>query len=289
MERPSLGAPWDQWLVYADWLTEHGDTRGELLVLEAQVATAPAEARLDLEERLASWLDECESRLSDEDDDLVFDYLRCRRGFARFESIPPKLASVLEVPTSRLLANLVIDGDLDAPPSTLLEAHTRNIHEATSAWIDEAFDGVPVPEEGHNTLYQAEAEDHYRTSDRARDHLGRWQDLPEQHLLDCQWALAFLDEQGIQYYIPAVMCFDLRYSFQSPDSWLTESLAYTLVPTGGLLERFQVLSYQQRAAVCAFCLVSNNDDAFSAWIRVIEAEKDGPIDNWFAVWTQGQP
>ena len=82
------------------------------------------------------------------------------------------------------------------------------------------------------------------------------------------------------------MCFALRYSFRSPDGWLTESLSYTLTPAGGLLERFQVLTWKQRAAVCAYTLASGNTDAFGAWIRVVEAEKDGPRDDWFTIYCQ---
>ena len=78
--------------------------------------------------------------------------------------------------------------------------------------IEDAFDGVPPPDADHLTLYQAEAADHWGTTDRSRDALGRWQDLPDQHVLDCQWALPWLDAQGMRHYLPAIMTYVLRTS-----------------------------------------------------------------------------
>jgi uncharacterized protein (TIGR02996 family) len=47
---------WPSWLVYADWLTDQGDVRGELIVLEHRLRAPdlPSDARQALEQRVAA-------------------------------------------------------------------------------------------------------------------------------------------------------------------------------------------------------------------------------------------
>ena len=97
--------------------------------------------------------------------------------------------------------------------------------------------------------------------DRCRDHTGRCEDLPEQHLLDCNWSLPYLDEHGVHYYVPAVMCFDLRYGLAAPGGWLIESL-------------------EQRATIAAYTLVSGNTKAFEAWGRVMEMPQNNTPEQY---------
>jgi len=92
--------------------------------------------------------------------------------------------------------------------------------------INTAFDGVPFPGPAHFSLYQAEAEDNREGCSQDRDHKGRWQDLPAQHMLDCQYALAHLKGPSLHYYLPAIMSFAVRAEVL--DAYLFESLEYHL-------------------------------------------------------------
>jgi uncharacterized protein DUF6714 len=100
------------------------------------------------------------------------------------------------------------------------------------AAIEQAFDGVPFPGPRQRSLYQAEAADHYAGCDQSRDHTGRWQDLPRQHLLDCQWALPHLGAHSLPYYLPAIMSFVVREHDQergpNGPGWIFESIQFHL-------------------------------------------------------------
>lgn len=164
--------------------------------------------------------------------------------------------------------------------------------------IDQAFDGVALPDSQHRTLYQAEAWDHYELCDQSQDHHGRWQDLPLQHLIDCPYALAHLDAQGMHYYLPALMTRyleqQLRPELGEAVGWGFESLEFTLRPAtyseGGRAyqrERFSGFTLQQRQAVVAFLeQVASTpalneswpelDEVRQAWARALAAD-----EGWF--------
>jgi hypothetical protein len=121
------------------------------------------------------------------------------------------------------------------------------------AVIDRAFDGVPFPGPTHRSLYQAEAADSYAGCDQSRDHRGRWQELPDAHLLDCQCALPFLDADGLHYYLPAIMSFAAREPRDAgPRAWLCESLEYNLARYRDEPARYERLTPAQHDAVARF-------------------------------------
>ncbi|MEQ1569508.1 MAG: DUF6714 family protein [Myxococcota bacterium] len=91
------------------------------------------------------------------------------------------------------------------------------------AVIERAFDGVPFAGPNHRSLHQAEAIDHYAKCDQGNDHTGRWQDLPDAHLVACQWALPYLDAVSLQYYLPAVLSFAVRSALPR---WRPEGAGY---------------------------------------------------------------
>lgn len=166
------------------------------------------------------------------------------------------------------------------------EAEERARHEEERARfervleiIERAFDGVPPPDEEHLTLRQAEAWDSYRRVDQAQDHKGRWQDLPEIHIRECRNAIPHLDNQGIQFYLPALMSYILR----TPNRTLV-SLLYTLQPATGELKlyqrrRFSLLTAPQREAILAFLENVDDPEADSQpWRRAVEAGND---PEWF--------
>ncbi|CAN5563142.1 hypothetical protein BH11MYX1_BH11MYX1_54100 [soil metagenome] len=143
-------------------------------------------------------------------------------------------------------------------------------------------------------IHQAEAADNYDdASERSRDHLGRWQDLPDSHLLDNEYSLSHLAAQGIHYYLPAVMSFASRHpTAHERDHSLTESLEYTLQPSGRDLRgyqetRFSRLDREQRAAIYAFTRVAGHAEAAAAWSRVFEAELEAGRDAWFELFNPG--
>lgn len=73
--------------------------------------------------------------------------------------------------------------------------------------ITEAFDGVPQPE--RITIHVAEAHDEYDyehdDEHRQKDFIGRWQDVPHEHIQRCQTALSYVDSIGMRFYLPAYM------------------------------------------------------------------------------------
>lgn len=99
------------------------------------------------------------------------------------------------------------------------------------AVIERAFDGVPFPGPKCRSLFQAEAADNRSGCGQSNDHKGRWQDLPREHILACQYAISHLDSVSLVYYLPAIMCFAVR-EFDAPRDdhgarWIFESLEYT--------------------------------------------------------------
>jgi hypothetical protein len=150
--------------------------------------------------------------------------------------------------------------------------------------IERAFDGVPPPDQEHRTLYQAEAWDAYQVVDQRRDHKGRWQDLPESHIRDCSQALPHLDEQGIRYYLPALMTHFIRNP-RDRKRWSYESLRFTLQPSTGDLKdyqrrRFSLLTALQRAAIVAYLEhMGATEEALLPWRRVLELGADE--QDWF--------
>lgn len=266
----------DGWLVYADQLIERGDERGELIVLEHSDRELGALAA-----------DDWATSMLEGDNLDAYRWIRSLAPLAN-PPTPAELVPVFATPISHLLAGLDLEGawsdDVIAP---VFEDHRMRVIAATLAWIDRAFDGVPVPDEDHRTIYQAEAADNYDGCDRSRDHLGRWQDLPDQHLLDNQWALPHLDPHGIPYYVPAVMSFGLRRLERVDHDypWILENLGYSLQPSKRDLRSHQQgrlarLDRLQRAAIYAYTLVARVDGT-EAWAAVFEGEHDGERDDWF--------
>lgn len=145
--------------------------------------------------------------------------------------------------------------------------------------IERAFDGVPPPDKDHRTLFQAEAWDDYKKVDQSKDHLGRWQDLPDSHIEKCTYALPHLDSQGMHYYLPALICHYLRSQRLRGSH---HSLLFTLEPSTGDLKtyqrkRFKPFTFEQREAILAF-LEFIDGGSVEAWRRVVAL---GDNAEWF--------
>jgi hypothetical protein len=129
--------------------------------------------------------------------------------------------------------------------------------------IDEiyaAFDGVERPRE--LTLHVAEEHDNYDYSNdamhRAKDYDGRWQDVPDEHLLTCHWGLTHLGADGLPFYLPAAMIWVLK-NFRDTNELLLDWTIYQLNPNRNdkmLAERydsrFQLFTSAQWCACQSF-------------------------------------
>ena len=108
--------------------------------------------------------------------------------------------------------------------------------------IYQAFDDVEQPKD--LTLHVAEAHDAYDyTNDQKhqkKDFIGRWQDLPDAHILECQSALSFVDKIGMRYYLPAYMIWYLK-NLDSEQTW-NDHVLYSLDPS---LSNPQLSAYHQ--------------------------------------------
>jgi len=164
--------------------------------------------------------------------------------------------------------------------------------------IESAFDGVPPPDEAHLTLYQAEAADHWGHADRSRDALGRWQDLPDEHVLDCQWALPWLDAQGMRHYLPAIMTYVLRTSANHTDDGWHDGPSHlsqkdwawlTFLPVGydrraRLARSLSLFTRDQRRALGQFLWFQEaNASLRAAWLRLMEAERHEARADWLDI------
>lgn len=163
--------------------------------------------------------------------------------------------------------------------------------------IERAFDGVPPPDEAHETLHQAEAHDSGGVCDRSRDALGRWQEVPDQHILECQWALPWLDAQGTQHYLPAIMTYVLRTASRYDDEGWHDGPSHlsqtgwawlTFLPEGPRRERLArslaLFTREQRQALGGFLLFQEPSPALrEAWQRVMRAERDEARPDWFEI------
>ena len=221
------------------------------------------------------------------DDSTAYDELRaCRRRMEETRSYAPTaLLRELDIPITQIIASLASKYKTqDWSPQ--LAPHLQRIYDALIAWIEQAFEDVPFPPTGSPSLYQAEAADNYQACDRSRDHKGRWQDLPQEQLLENEWALPHLGPEGVVYYFPAVMCFALRHGFDTPDRWITESLEYSLAPSSANLrdhqrQRLQLLTQEQRRAIFAYTLALGSEAPMSAWRDATEIEIAAPEEDWF--------
>jgi hypothetical protein len=139
-----------------------------------------------------------------------------------------------------------------------------------------AFDGVPFPGPESRTLRQAEAWDHYDEIDASKDWKGRWQELPAADIRACQQALPHLDEYGLRYYLPALMCHYLLHT-EERTRWGFHSLLYTLGPPGDGLsvarkQRLSLLTDDQRRAIAMFVVaVEAEEDILVMWRKWLSA------------------
>lgn len=209
----------------------------------------------------------------------------------------------------QILAQALVRADEEAARR---EAEVQRVEQLTAlmAAVDLAFDGVPAPSEPHPTIHAAEAADWPTASTYtpSRDHRGRWQELPRQHLRECPYALVRLDAEGLHYYLPAIMTAAIRQELASRDGetpadpplFLVERLGDHLTPGGDdggrawTRERLRLLTGPQRAVVGAYVHLMMSSSLASAvraqeaWARVAEHDRAPGPDSWFDAWWPGR-
>lgn len=137
--------------------------------------------------------------------------------------------------------------------------------------IHEAFRGV---RRGRITLHEAEVIDDYGTDEQRReaqklDTEESWDQIPDEHIEKCIWALAHLDPESWRHYIAPHMIWSLRY-FRTSNSVVSDFTIYTFAPSADnpelheySMQRYQTLNEQQSRAVCRFLryMAKNGDYA----------------------------
>lgn len=274
---PGSSDSWDDWLVYADWLSERDDARGQLLVLDHQLSIAPDRESLLLEvtAHVDAWREEFDDQLSDNDACFLDEYRTLAVALESFgDNVPKSFLDVFRFPMSWLVATMCTDRSEKLHACQMMEEHYRRVISGLVQWIESAFDGVGVP---GLTLHQAHAEMNYSTDDGTRDHRGRWQDIPEQHFRQCDDAFYALAPGGIAYYLPAVMCLTLQI-----DDFYSKSFSW--MPNQWNDDTLNSLTRNQRCATCAFVVFhGNEEEASAAWLRVVKEERDGPRGGWLTL------
>ena len=133
--------------------------------------------------------------------------------------------------------------------------------------INESFDGVPQPET--LTIHVAEAHDDYDYDNDQEHHkndfIGRWQDVPDEHIKKCHTALSYLDKIGMRFYLPAYMVWYLR-NFGTDVIWSDHTL-YSLNDHADNeqlseyhKERFSLFNDKQLHACAQFVKYCANDE-----------------------------
>ena len=143
--------------------------------------------------------------------------------------------------------------------------------------IESAFEGVPRPLE--ITLHVAEAHDNYDYGQdaihRQKDHQGPWQEIPDEHIEECQWALSHVDPVGFRYYLPAFMTWYLR-NYTNAAKVMQDHALYALDPCVNDPElrlhkdqRVSLFSKEQLASCAVF-------------VRFLAEDSTGMTDETFA-------
>lgn len=123
------------------------------------------------------------------------------------------------------------------------------------ALIERAFDGVP---RGQITLHEADLLDRYeftvaeQEAARSKDQESRWQDVPDEAIVDNADAMPFLDPASWRYYLPAFMSWSIRH-IDEKDADPVDATIYTVAHTDtSYLDRYRTLSDDQVSAVARF-------------------------------------
>ena len=139
--------------------------------------------------------------------------------------------------------------------------------------IEDAFADVKL-EDGVG-IFEAEAiddcvSDKLRTKAREQDVRDDWKAIPDEVIAEHYSAMAFMDEKGLKYAIPAYMRFALRH-WQTSNSASVDHIIYTLARD----EDWAFLSTKQKETVANFLnhMVLEADEYVDSWQASLAYEK----------------
>ena len=129
------------------------------------------------------------------------------------------------------------------------------------------------------TLHVANAHDNldYENDDKYKklDYYWNWKDIPEKDFLKCPYALAYLEPDGLKYYIPKLMIWTID-NYEKNVELIMEYLIYTLCPSKSQLEchnRFKLFDENQNIACANFLKYILENDSNGKYFSVKFIEK----------------
>lgn len=147
--------------------------------------------------------------------------------------------------------------------------------------IRQAFHGVLPPE---RTLFVAEAMDSFSAPVQP-DFTGPWEEIPYSHLEACPNALAYLDADGMKYYLPAFMCWCLHLASGRKPMAFYHTL-YSMDPNiydyrmhTHFLSRFSTFTPEQLSVVAEYIKACADN-------LIPEADSEAAQHYWDAYWHQ---
>ena len=139
--------------------------------------------------------------------------------------------------------------------------------------IEDAFGGVKLGD--GIGIFEAEAIDDCvnekrRTKARAQDIRDDWKAIPDEIISEHYSAMAFMDEKGLRYAIPAYMRFALS-NWETSNSASVDSIIYTLARD----ENWDFLTDLQKQVLADFLkyMVLEEDEHVDSWQASLAYEK----------------
>jgi hypothetical protein len=124
---------------------------------------------------------------------------------------------------------------------------------ALFAYIREAYDGVS--REGGVSLHELNVIDGYGGSEERRqarslDIDATWTEVPDDHIRRLAQGWVFFDSIGFRYYLPAFMCFELRYFYREKQSMINAGVEGMLQSNNQ--QMFTLFNEKQRACILSY-------------------------------------
>lgn len=252
----TLPDDWESWLVFADQLTERGDPRGEMLVLDHRGER----------ERVVGLVDQWMADHPFFGDGTNDSY----RWLRRLEPLAdPRAPAVFSRPLSQLVALIDLEraDGVSVPPAFVL--HREHAFAAALAWLDRAFD-AELPS------------------------LGRWQDRSDSLEYELSAVYQPATPEHTLYHVPAALAAAVRAKASGVQRSinLDAALYAFLVAQPGNFRAMQhhlcaPLERRHRAAIYGCALLTEyNSEGDQPWARVWNAEREDERADWFELFVQ---
>jgi len=139
--------------------------------------------------------------------------------------------------------------------------------------IETAFAGVNLGD--GISIRQADAVDDYKCERdqlqaRKLDELDFWMNIPEADIEHFYWVLAFMDEKGLLFHIPAYMRFSVRHLYDS-NAFSIDCTIYSLMHDHW---KTMKLTVEQREAIVNFLVFMSERDDYADGTAAKKALKE---------------